>query len=141
MNQPTTSPAIQSTTSPAAIAVGLYSAVLGGDVAGIADHVADDLVLHVPGTHALAGEHRGAANVLTFLERSRALTDTGEHIEVIDVLEGRDHAAVYCRVTATREGRPPLDNLTVHLLRIHGGKVAEISLHNRDDRPVDEFWS
>ncbi|GAA1861609.1 hypothetical protein GCM10009836_47240 [Pseudonocardia ailaonensis] len=56
--------------------------------------------------------------------------------EVLDVLGGRDHAAVYCRVQA-----PGFDNFSVHLLRIVDGRVAEAWFHNRDQAHVDAFWA
>jgi hypothetical protein len=78
---------------------------------------------------------------VAFVLGSRARTDDGEHIDVIDVLGGADHAAVYCRVRASRPRRAPLDNTSVHVLRLRAGRVVEISLHNWDDVTVDEFWS
>lgn len=126
---------------PAAVATSLYDALLAGDLDGAARFLADDVVLHVPGTHPLAGEHHGPAGVVDFVVGSRALTDDGEQIEVLDVLGGTDHAAVYCRVRATRAGRAPLDNTTVHLLRVRAGRVVELWLHNWDAPVVDEFWS
>ncbi|HEU4840594.1 MAG TPA: nuclear transport factor 2 family protein, partial [Ilumatobacteraceae bacterium] len=119
--------------SPTDIARRLYAAREVGDMATVAGLVTDDVVLHVPGTHPLAGAHRGLAAFAEFAAATTALTDDGEDIEVIDVLGGTDHAAVYCHVTARRAGRPPLDNLTVHLLRIRDGRVAEAWLHNFDD--------
>jgi ketosteroid isomerase-like protein len=136
MNQPT-----QRTEEPVAVVLDLFHAVLHGDVDGVRRHVTDDVVLRVPGTHPLAGDHVGAGALVAFVERSRALTDDGEHIDVLDVLAGREHVALYCNVTATRSGREPLQNRTVHVARLTDGRVAEIALHNRDDRPVDAFWS
>jgi ketosteroid isomerase-like protein len=127
--------------SPTDIARRLYAAREVGDMATVAGLVTDDVVLHVPGTHPLAGSHRGLAAFAEFAAATTALTDDGEDIEVIDVLGGTDHAAVYCHVTARRAGRPPLDNLTVHLLRIRDGRVAEAWLHNFDDVAVSAFWS
>ena len=129
------------TTTPADTAVNLYRAVQNGDIAAAAQYLADDVVLHVPGTHALAGDHHGAAGILAFLEGIRAFTASGEDIEILDVLDGRDHAALYCRVTAERAGRPSLENFTIHLFRVRDGRVVEIWLHNRDERTVDAFWS
>ena len=123
------------------IARRLYAAREVGDMATVAGLVTDDVVLHVPGTHPLADAHRGLAAFAEFAAATTALTDDGEDIEVIDVLGGTDHAAVYCHVTARRAGRPPLDNLTVHLLRIRDGRVAEAWLHNFDDVAVSAFWS
>lgn len=123
------------------LVVSLYRAVEGGDLAGAAAALHDDVVLHVPGTHPLAGDHRGPAGILEFVAGIRALTDDGEHIEVLDVLEGDELVAVCALVTARRSGHAPLTNRTVHVLRIDAGRVAEIWFHNFDDLTVDAFWS
>ena len=119
----------------------LYSALLTNELDEARRHTHDDVVLHVPGSHPLAGDHRGPDALVRFVEASRERTDDGEHIEVLDVLEGADHAAVYLRVTAERAGRSPLDNTTVHLVRLVDGRVAEVWLHNWDNTAVNEFWS
>ena len=130
------------TTTPTAgeVATHLYRALVAGDVAAAVARLHPDVVLHVPGTHALAGEHRGLDAVLGFQLASRAATDDGEGLEVLDVMEGASGAAVLCRVTATR-GERRLDNSTVHLLRIAEGRVTEIRFHNFDGAAVDAFWS
>lgn len=126
----------------AEVALALYRALAAGDLAGAAAHLDPDVTLHVPGTHALAGTHHGLAGALAFAEGTRALTDDGEAVEVLDVLAGTSGTAVHCRVTATREGGDRrLDNSTVHLLRIRDGRVAAIHLHNFDGVAVDAFWS
>lgn len=127
-------------TSHAEVAVCLYRALARGDLVEAAAHLDPHVALHVPGTHALAGIHRGLDGVLAFTEGTRALTDDGEAIEVLDVLAGTAGVAVHCRVTATR-GERRLDNSTIHLLRIRHGRVAEIHLHNFDGPAVDAFWS
>lgn len=127
-------------TTDTEVAARLYRALATGDLAGAAAHLAPDVALHVPGTHDLAGTHRGLDGLLAFIEGTRARTDDGETIEVLDVLAGTRGTAVHCRVTATR-GERRLDNSTVHLLRIRDGRVAEIHLHNFDGSAVDAFWS
>ena len=97
--------------------------------------------LHVPGTHPLAGVHRGPDAVVDFVRGSRGRTDHGEEIDLVDVLQGERHTAVYCTVRATRRGRRPLVNPTVHLVRLDDGLVAELWLHNFDDLSVNDFWS
>lgn len=119
----------------------IYAGLAAGDPGPLTRALAPDVVLHVPGTHALAGSHRGRDTVLGFLLETRELTDDGERIELLDVLSGRDHTAALCRVTATRPGRPDLDNHTIHLVRFAGDQIAEIWLHNRDDITVNAFWS
>jgi ketosteroid isomerase-like protein len=127
--------------APIDVARRLYDAVGRGDLAAAVPLLADDVVLHVPGTHALSGDHRGLAAFADFVAATTAGADASEQIEVLDVLGGTDHAAVYCHVTATRPGRAPLDNMTVHLLRIRDGRVAEAWFHNRDDAAVSAFWA
>lgn len=129
------------TITPADVATRLYAAVGAGDLAVVADLIAPDVVLHVPGTHPLAGDHHGLDGFARFTAATSALTDDGEDIEVVDVLGSDERAAVYCHVTATRAGRAPLDNMTVHVLRIVDGRVTEAWLHNFDDVAVSAFWA
>lgn len=127
-------------TPPSAVALSLYAAVLAGDADGARPFAVADVTLDVPGTHALAGRHVGVDAIVAFALASRAATDDGEHIEILDVLDGREHAALSCRITATRPGRPPLDNHTIHLAHVADGRVDHIWIHNRDDVTTDAFW-
>ena len=127
--------------SPGATAAALYRAVATDDLDAAHLALDPDVVLHVPGTHPLAGRHVGPDAVLRFVLDSRSRTASGERIELLDLLEGREHAAAYCRITAERPGRAPLDNTTVHVLRVREGRITEIWLHNWDDMTVNEFWS
>jgi ketosteroid isomerase-like protein len=129
------------TTSPGEVTMALYAALLTNQLDEARRYAHDDVVLHVPGTHPLSGEHHGPDALVRFVEASRERTESGEQIEVLDVLEGVDHAAAYLRVTAERAGRAPLDNTTVHVLRLVEGRVAEVWLHNWDNTAVNEFWS
>ncbi|BCW89404.1 hypothetical protein sos41_25670 [Alphaproteobacteria bacterium SO-S41] len=126
--------------TPADIVQKTYGALKTNDLPTLLSVLSPDIVLHVPGSHPLAGRHEGLAGFAGFMEKTRALTDGGETIELIDVLGGETHAAAYCRVTATRAGREPLDNTTVHLARIADGRIAEIWLHNWDNQSASAFW-
>ncbi len=128
-------------TSKKVIVTKLYGAIRSGELAAASQFLDAGIVLHVPGTHPLAGEHRGPAAFARFSQQSRALTVAGEQIEILDILEGDDHVAVYCRVRAERSNGARLDNTTVHLMRIEGGVVIEAWLHNWDDITVDRFWN
>ena len=137
----TTDNTVAPTPSPGEVTMALYAALLSNQLEEVRRRTHDDVVLHVPGSHPLAGRHRGPEALMRFVEASRERTDTGEHIDVLDVLEGADHAAAYLRVTAERPGKAALDNTTIHLLRVVDGRVAEVWLHNWDNTAVDEFWS
>lgn len=125
---------------PLDVVTAFYSAVLSGDLDRARSALAPDAVLHVPGTHPLAGSHRGPDALLAFVAASRDLTGGSEQVELIDVLVSATRVAVYCRVTAHR-GAAVLDNTTIHLVAVDGGLITGISFHNFDDVAVNEFWS
>lgn len=124
-----------------ALVLGVYRALATGDLEAARAALHPGIALHVPGTHPLAGVHVGVEAFVGFVLGSRRLTHDGEEIEVVDILEGEHHIGVYCTVRATRAGRAPLENPTIHLVRIRDGLVAEIWLHNFDDLSVNDFWS
>lgn len=99
-------------------------------------HLSVDITVHVPGRDPL----RGVDEVSGFVLETAAKTDDGEHFEVIDVLGGTEFAAIRFHITATRAGRAPLDNHTLHLARLERGTIAEIWFHNDDDAAVAAFW-
>lgn len=101
------------------------------------DHLAPDVVAHVPAV----GDLHGIDGLAAFVLDVNGKTDDGEHLEVLDVLAGERFAAIYFRITATRSGRPPLDNLTVHLARFDGDRICEIWFHNFDGPAVAAFWA
>lgn len=100
-------------------------------------HVSPGVVAHVPAV----GELHGVDQVATFLLETAAKTDNGERFELLDTLVGGRFAALYFRIRAERAGRPPLDNLTLHLARFEGDQIAEIWFHNFDGPAVAEFWA
>lgn len=125
---------------PTAVAAALYGALAERAIDRAVVLLDPDVVLHVPGTHAQAGTHRGLDAVLGCMAATTAATDDGETIDALELLTGPEHVAVRCRVTATR-GAKQLDNSTLHLLRVRDGRVHEIHLHNFDGVAVDAFWS
>jgi len=112
-------------------------AMAGGRWDDVFGAISPDVVAHVPAV----GELHGFDALATFLLDTAAKTDDGEHIELIDSMVGDTHAALYFRITATRAGRPPLDNLTVHLARLEGRVIQEIWFHNFDGPAVADFWA
>ncbi len=103
----------------------------------VLDVVAPDVVTHIPAV----GDLHGVDALAGFLLETAAKTDDGERFELIDALAGDTHAALYFRITATREGRAPLDNLTVHVARLDGNRIVEIWFHNFDGPAVAAFWA
>lgn len=100
-------------------------------------HVAPDVILHVPEV----GRIEGIDELANFLLTTAAKADDGEHLELLDTLVGEHFAALYFRITATRIGREPLENLTLHLARLDNDRISEIWFHNFDGPAVAEFWA
>ena len=123
------------------LVLGLRAAQASDDREAMASLVTDGIVLHVPGNHQTAGVYEGVDGLIAFAEASGATGATIGSREVIDVLEGHEHVAVYCRIRGERPERAPLDNVTLHLYRVEDGRIAEIWFHNRDQAAVDAFWS
>ena len=118
------------------LAQALHQAVAASDIAAARDLLDPHVVLHDPGTHRHGGAHRGRDAVLALM----ASACRTAAVEVTDILGGREHAAVYCRVTAAAGGAR-LDNAPVHLLHIADGRIDEVRFHNRDQAHVDAFWA
>ena len=98
--------------------------------------VSPEVIAHIPAV----GDLVGIDALATFLVETAAKTDDGERFQLLDTLIGDDYVALYFRITAERSGRPPLDNLTVHLARLDGPLIAEIWFHNFDSQAVAAFW-
>ena len=129
------------TSSDLEVVLAVYGAIASGELEAARPALHPEVTLHVPGTHPLAGVHVGPDALFGFVLSSRHLTEGGEQIELVDVLRGDRHVGVYCTVRASRPGRAPLVNPTIHLVRLEDGLVAEIWLRNFDDLSVNDFWS
>ncbi len=117
-----------------------YASLSAGNLAEAGSLLTEDVVLHVPGRHPLAGDYHGAAGIAAFAAASGAVADRSEDLQVLDVLTGDTLVAAYCLVTGRREGHAPLENRTLHLARVEDGRIAEIWFHNYDQHAVDAFW-
>ena len=121
---------------------GFYRAIANDDVDAALAALSPEVVLHVPGSHPLAGDHRGTDGLLGFVLGCREVASNGERTEVLDLLGGSDHVAALCRVTAERADGVELDNRTVHMLHTDAdGLIDEIWFHNWDQPAVDKFWA
>ena len=112
-------------------------AMAEGRWADVLANMAPNVIAHVPAV----GDLEGVDALVGFLLETSAKAENGEHFELLDTLVGTNHAAFYFRITANRPGRPPLDNLTLHLARLEDGLIAEIWFHNFDGPAVAAFWA
>lgn len=115
-------------------------AYAGEGIDGLRAVLADDVVWHVPGRSAIAGEHRGIEGVLAYLEKRRSMTDSSFVVSVhgMSVIDGRVVQLAAGR--AMRDGRE-LAWETVGVFRVADDRVAECWLIPFDQLAFDEIWS
>ncbi len=113
---------------------------LGGSVQAVEAMLAEDVVWHVPGTSAIAGDHRGRAAVVDYFVRRRALAGGAmaivEHAEmchgdtVVQLADGR--AVLFGREAQWR---------TAGVYRVADGMIAEAWLIPLDLDAFDRAWN
>jgi ketosteroid isomerase-like protein len=120
--------------------IGEYLAAMErGDREAALAFYADDIVMHVPGRSAFAGERRGRAAVLAYIRAAVELADRGVAVELVDVLAGDgDRVALLLRepLSSTR-GDVVLRRANVYTVR--DGRIAEISIFEHDQHAVDTY--
>src|SRR5687768_2838228 len=115
-----------------------YVAFNSGDVDGLIDLFAEDIVWHFPGTSKLAGEHVGRDAVLAMLGEYGAATGGTLRADPIDVMASDDHVAGWAHDTASTNGRT-LDIDAVVIFTMRDGKVTEARHHVNDQAALDAF--
>ena len=128
---------MNASTRIASLADDVGQAMADGRWADVLANVSPSVVAHVPAV----GDLEGIDALAGFLAETSAKTENGEHFELIDTLVGNGRAALYFRITANRQNRPPLDNLTLHLARVENDQIVEIWFHNFDSEAVAAFWT
>jgi len=112
-----------------------------GDAAVLMELLADDVVWHVPGKNLLSRDYQGKVEVAGFFGRVRELSGGTIRVELLDVLEGDEHAIALVRVHGEREGRSLGGQFQAFTYRIADGKIAEFWFMVEDRYAVDAFWS
>jgi 2'-5' RNA ligase len=111
-----------------------------GDLTGVSDLLCDDVVWHVPGDSAIAGEHRGHQAVLDYLALRRSMTDATFRVAVHGVAMIDRRVVQLAGGTAVRDGRE-LTWETVGVFSVRDGRIAECWLVPFDQRAFDEIWA
>jgi ketosteroid isomerase-like protein len=105
----------------------------------LADVFADDIVWHVPGKNAIAGEYRGRDQVMEYVRRRRALVDDTFEVTVEDVLANDEHGVVIASGSAVRDGKS-LEWRAHGLYRFEHGRIAECWVVPEDQTAFDAIW-
>jgi len=116
-----------------------FKALQARDNQGVLDCMDENVVLRVPGRRPLAGTYKGHAGIIDFTNRCRSVTDTGEHVEIVDMMSSDNRVAAIIKLGAEHGGHK-LDDPTVHVMKVENGKITEYWVYPWDVYAVDEFW-
>jgi 2'-5' RNA ligase len=111
-----------------------------GEADGVRELLADEVVWHVPGANAVAGEHRGVEAVLAYMNARRRIMDGTFRVVVhgAAVIAGR--VVQLAGGHAVRDGREVAWE-TVGVFRVSEGRIAECWLVPFDQAVFDAIWS
>ena len=105
-------------------------------VSALTETLSDDVVWHLPGSHPLAGDHRGRKAVL----EAMAKFDGFVRIELHDVVGNDQHVVALLRARGSRKGKT-YQAMEVDIFHVRDGRVTEFWSFSEDQRLTDEFWS
>jgi uncharacterized protein len=112
----------------------------GGDQRQVSPMLAEDVVWHVPGRSALAGDHRGREEVLRYFARRRELARATLRIDVRGVIADGERAVILAGGEVEQAGAR-LAWGTVGIFRVARGKIAECWVIPNDQDAFDRIWS
>ena len=117
----------------------LYVAANAGDFATVESCLAPEGVWHLPGRNAVAGEHRSLPAVFEVFAKLAVLSGQTLRTELLDVAVGQNFVVAVQRATADYQGRH-LDVTGCQLMRLEGGRIAEVWGHYSDQYALDAFF-
>ena len=111
-----------------------------GELGQLRTLLSDDVVWHVPGHSAIAGEHRGVESVLAYFEARRRHTDATFEVTV------HGAAQIGARVVQLAGGRAVVRGQavsweTVGVFRVDVERIVECWLVPFDQDAFDQIWS
>jgi YbgC/YbaW family acyl-CoA thioester hydrolase len=113
----------------------------GGGSAELRALLTEDIVWHVPGNNAIAGEYRGIEAVMGYFARRRDLADRSFRMTGREVLTGEDGW-----IASLTDGHAVIDGQdrtwsTVGLYRVRDGRIAACRLLPFDAAAFDAIWA
>lgn len=111
-----------------------------GDVESVMSMFADDVVLHIPGSTQVSGDHKGKEGFQAFLGKTMELTNGQFQLTPHDILGSDEHAVGIYNIKATRDGKD-FEWRHVNVYHIRDEKIAEIFYTPHDFPAWHEFWS
>jgi len=115
------------------------AAVLRGDLQAAYAFFAVDVVGHVPGRSALAGELRGREAVIAYIERGRAVSHGAEvKLELVDMLSSEKRVMLLVYERFARASRV-VEIRRANVYTVERGQIVEVRIFEADQYTVDEL--
>ena len=122
------------------IAKAYIKAVQTGDQAALGSIISHYVIWHQPGNNLFSGTHRGMAAVGPMLGKMMEVSKGTFAITRADhCMANGDWVAITMEFAGEANGIQ-LKQSGVDLLRIEGGKIAEVRLFSSDQAQEDLFW-
>jgi ketosteroid isomerase-like protein len=113
------------------------AAARSGDFTAAYRFYSEDIVGHVPGRSAFAGELRGREAVIGYIEHARALSrDADVQLHLVDMLASDERVALIVREVFHR----PTGDVEIrrsNIYRVRGAQIVEISIYEANQYDVD----
>ena len=102
-------------------------------------YFADDIVMRVPGRSAFAGERRGRAAAMDYIQTIRSHYRDGEiELELVDMLDSPERVTLLVRERFHRDGQT-IEIRRANVYRVAGDAITEITIYEGDQYAVDEL--
>jgi uncharacterized protein len=104
-------------------------------------HFAEDIVVRVPGRSAFAGERRGRAAAMQYIDHARALSNEHDvQLEVVDALVSDERFALIVVERFHRDGEV-IEIRRANVYRVRGGEIVEIWIFEGDQYAADDLMA
>jgi len=117
-----------------------YDAFAKGDLATLAELIADDSAWHVQGVGHLSGTYRGQEEIFGFFGRLAAETGGTFRLDVHDVLANDEHVVVLCMLSASR-GNKSIEVPVANVTHMRDGKITGFWTSTTDPQASIDFWA
>ena len=114
-----------------------FQAFAEGDMATMKEILADDVKWHTSGRSKFSGSRQGVDAVLQFF--GEVSSDAQIEQELHSILADDEHVVALVKSRVTR-GDDSLDDQTVFVFHVSGGKVTECWSTSFDEYAADAFW-
>jgi ketosteroid isomerase-like protein len=125
--------------TPSELMTDYLAAAKRGDWDTAFGFLADDLLIHIPGRSAFAGQRFGKAAAVDYIQSIRKrYRDGAIELELIDMLCSDERVVLLVRERFHGDGEP-IEIRRANVYRVQDDKVVEVSIFEADQYVVDEL--